>query len=202
MTPSRQASRPPEGGRTPFDAVVLAGAASSRLGGADKATVEVGGRTLLDRALQAVSQAERVVVVGPARPLGVAVTWTEEEPRGGGPAAALAAGLRVVEAPVLVVLAVDLPFVDRAVVTALVKAVQDAEGAVVSDAAGRDQPLAGAYRTATLRARFGDLGVIEGAAMRRLITGMSLHRLVSDRAAADCDTWREVARARRALGGP
>ena len=181
---------------------MLAGAASRRLGGADKATVEVGGRTLLDRALEAVSRARHVVVVGPPRPLGVDVDWTQEEPPGGGPVAALAAGLRLVQAPVVVALAVDLPFVDREVVTALVEAVRDAEGAVVSNAGGRAQPLAGAYRTTALRARLGGLDRLEGAAVRSLVAGMSLYRLVGDRAASDCDTWRDVAGARRALGGP
>ncbi|NJP68904.1 NTP transferase domain-containing protein, partial [Streptomyces spiramenti] len=45
----------------PFDAVVLAGGAGRRLGGADKAAVRVGGRTLLDRVLTA-SRAARATV--------------------------------------------------------------------------------------------------------------------------------------------
>ncbi|WP_438949006.1 NTP transferase domain-containing protein, partial [Streptomyces harbinensis] len=36
-----------------FDAIVLAGGAARRLGGADKAAVTVGGRPLLDRVLDA-----------------------------------------------------------------------------------------------------------------------------------------------------
>ncbi|MYQ48709.1 NTP transferase domain-containing protein, partial [Streptomyces sp. SID4985] len=36
---------------TPYDAVVLAGGAARRLGGADKPGVRVGGRPLLDRVL-------------------------------------------------------------------------------------------------------------------------------------------------------
>jgi len=52
-----------------FDAIVLTGGAASRLGGADKPALEVGGTTLLERVLAAVADAGRIVVVGPARPL-------------------------------------------------------------------------------------------------------------------------------------
>jgi hypothetical protein len=97
---------PPE----PFDAVVLAGGASRRMG-QDKTTLYVGGLTLLDRVLASVAGAGRVVVVGPQRPVArevvvgpqrpVAreVVWALEEPPGAGPVAALAAGLPHVTAP-------------------------------------------------------------------------------------------------------
>ena len=185
-----------------YDAIVLAGARSRRLGGADKAIVEVGGRTLLARAVEAMTGAERVVVVGPRRPLGMDVAWVQEQPAGAGPVAALAAGLGLVEAPFVAVLAVDLPFVDRGVVRAMVEAVGRADGAILSDGSACDQPLAGVYRTMSLRERMDRLVDPDGVAVRTLVSGMSLHRIPSDRAAADCDTWEEVARAGRALGAP
>uniref|UniRef100_UPI0039EF6021 molybdenum cofactor guanylyltransferase n=1 Tax=Sinomonas sp. G460-2 TaxID=3393464 RepID=UPI0039EF6021 len=48
-----------------FDAIVLAGGRSSRLGGYPKPRLVYEGVTLLDRALGAVSAARRVAVVGP-----------------------------------------------------------------------------------------------------------------------------------------
>jgi molybdopterin-guanine dinucleotide biosynthesis protein A len=53
-----------------FDAVVLAGGRSTRLGGADKPGLVVGRRTLLGSVVWAVTEAgaSRVVVVGPQRP--------------------------------------------------------------------------------------------------------------------------------------
>ena len=53
-----------------FDAVVLAGGRSTRLGGADKPGLVVGPRTLLGSVVWAVTEAgaSRVVVVGPQRP--------------------------------------------------------------------------------------------------------------------------------------
>lgn len=47
-------------------AIILAGGRASRLGGAAKPLLEVGGRTLLDHALAAVADCHPIVVVGPA----------------------------------------------------------------------------------------------------------------------------------------
>ena len=77
----------------PDAAVILAGGQGRRLGGRDKPALLVGGRTLLDRALDAVSGVP-VVVVGPPRALPAGVFRVAEDPPGGGPAAAVAAGLR------------------------------------------------------------------------------------------------------------
>lgn len=49
---------------TAYDAIVLAGGAAKRLGGADKPGVRVGGRALLDRVLGACTGAGTTVVVG------------------------------------------------------------------------------------------------------------------------------------------
>lgn len=49
---------------TLYDAVVLAGGAAKRLGGADKPGLTVGGLALLDRVLVACRGARTTVVVG------------------------------------------------------------------------------------------------------------------------------------------
>ncbi|MBT2472738.1 NTP transferase domain-containing protein, partial [Streptomyces sp. ISL-66] len=51
-----------------YDAIVLAGGAARRLGGADKPGLLVGGRPLLDRVLDACADARTTVVVGGRRP--------------------------------------------------------------------------------------------------------------------------------------
>ncbi|MFJ7064140.1 DUF6457 domain-containing protein [Streptomyces sp. NPDC101115] len=79
---------------TAYDAIVLAGGAARRLGGADKPGVRVGGRPLLDRVLAACRDAGRIVVVAEPRATAHPVEWAREEPPGGGPVAALDAGLR------------------------------------------------------------------------------------------------------------
>lgn len=127
------------GGRA-FDGLVLAGGRARRLGGSDKTALAVGGRRMLDTAVAALSGAGRVVVVGPGHDV-------VEDPPGGGPVAAVAAGLARVTAPVVAVLAADLPFVTAEVVARLVAS---APAAAVDDD-GRLQPLLAAYETAALR---------------------------------------------------
>ena len=81
-------------------AIVLAGGRGTRLGGADKGALVVGGRSLLAGALAACHGAESVVVVGAhALPDGTppGVLQTREEPAHGGPAAAVVAGLVALE---------------------------------------------------------------------------------------------------------
>ncbi|MEU8757579.1 DUF6457 domain-containing protein [Streptomyces sp. NPDC048659] len=79
---------------TAYDALVLAGGAARRLGGADKPGVRVGGRSLLDRVLAGCRDAGTTVVVAAPRTTARPVTWAREDPPGGGPLAALDAGLR------------------------------------------------------------------------------------------------------------
>ncbi|WP_052391202.1 NTP transferase domain-containing protein [Streptomyces sp. NRRL B-24484] len=184
---------------TVFDVIVPAGGAASRLGGADKPGLDVGGRTLLDRVLAACADARTTVVVGPARAVARPVHWAREEPPGGGPVAAVAAGLAAVTADRVLLLAADLPFLDGRTVHRLLGALDDsaAEAAVLVDADGRDQPLAGAYRTAALRASLAALGSPDGRSLRRLTAPLRTVRLAdTDAAAHDCDTWEELARAR------
>lgn len=189
-----------------YDAVVLAGGSARRLGGLDKPAQEVGGRSLLDRVLAAVPDAQLRVVVGPERATHVPVTWVRESPPGGGPVAALAAGLAVVRAPRLVLLAADLPFLDRETV-ALLLAV-DADGAVLVDDDGRDQVLVGAWRTAPLRAALDALdGPVAGARLRAVLDRVDVRRVSAVRTPGrpapwtDCDTGEELARARESACG-
>jgi molybdopterin-guanine dinucleotide biosynthesis protein A len=133
-----------------YDAVVLAGGTGRRLGGIDKPAVRIGATTLLDRVLLSVQSAARVVVVGPERQTAQPVLWTREDPPGGGPVAAIEAGLRLVRSPVVAVLAADLPFLTVDVIE-LLRAGMSADGALLVDDTGRHQLLVGVWRTEALR---------------------------------------------------
>jgi len=190
--------------RPPYDALVLAGGSARRLGGADKASICVGGRPLLDRVLGSVLDAGRVVVVGPERSTGHRVSWCLEDPPGGGPVAGLAAGLSHVRADLVAVLAVDLPFAAPALDRLLLAAGNpDLDGVLLVDATGRDQPLLGVYRRARLLERLAALDTVEGAPLRAVLDGLTLHRIQdAEGAATDCDTWEDIALAQqRADGG-
>ncbi|MFK4069403.1 NTP transferase domain-containing protein [Streptomyces sp. NPDC029674] len=186
-----------------YDAVVLAGGGAARLGGADKPGVRVGGRTLLDRVLAACSGAGTTVVVAAPRPTSRPVVWTREEPAGGGPLAALDAGLRHAGAERLVVLSADLPFLGEQTVGRLLTVLDEsgADGAVLTDPDGRDQPLVAAYRRDTLQREIAAVadeagGALAGLPLRRLTARLELARVADPVAAFDCDTWDDVATAR------
>lgn len=196
-----------------FDAVVLAGGRGTRLGGADKPGLVVGGQTLLSAVVSAVTSAgaDRIVVVGPERPGARGpVRYAQEDPPGCGPVAALACGLEQVSAPVVVLLAADLPFVRPAHVTRLVTALaaQEAPGVVLLDDSARPQWLVSGWLAAGLRAA---LDRYPGRSLGGLLGPLD-PVLLPDEAAAgeppgwlDCDTAGDLRRARewatRSRGG-
>jgi molybdopterin-guanine dinucleotide biosynthesis protein A len=186
-----------------YAAIVLAGGAGRRLGGVDKAAIDIGGSTLLDRALAAVNQADRIVVVGPTRPLSDGVVATQEQPPGGGPVAAVAAGLVAMsefgdnQPEIVVVLACDMPFVDAGAVERLVDAARSrrGDGAAFVDADGRRQHLAAAYRTIALRTALDEIGDVDGAAMRHVAQRLTMVEIEADpEITLDTDTWSDVRR--------
>ncbi|MFH0243409.1 NTP transferase domain-containing protein [Streptomyces sp. HK10] len=196
-----------------YDAVVIAGGAARRLGGTDKPALTVGGRTLLDRVLDACADAARTVVVGPRRPTARPVDWTREDPPGGGPLAALDAGLRRTGSETVLVLSADLPFLTPATVRALLDGVDGLhggdtgpgvsagpDGAIVDD--GRAQPLLGAYRAESLRRELALIAAEHGRPANlplRLLTDELVLRRIAPAGpgeARDCDTWEELASAR------
>jgi molybdopterin-guanine dinucleotide biosynthesis protein A len=180
-------------------AVILTGGTAARMDGIDKASIEVGGVTLLERALAATMAALEVVVVGQEVPTSRPVTWTREDPPLGGPAAGILAGLdRFLRTPELVcVLAVDMPKVNAGTVARLTWAVErDAgvDGAVLVDDGGRRQTLAGVYRTSSLHAaRPAGREQEHGLAVRRLVGLLRLAEVpvVGDEA-RDIDSWKDL----------
>ncbi|WP_430503309.1 molybdenum cofactor guanylyltransferase [Micromonospora trifolii] len=101
-----------------YAAVVLAGGAARRMGGVDKPALPVGGRPMRDRVLAAVSDATPRVLVGAADAVPSGVRVVREDPPGGGPVAAAAAGLALLDADTTLValLAADLPLLTRAAI--------------------------------------------------------------------------------------
>lgn len=139
--------------RGPVDGLVLAGGAGRRFG-RPKATVPIGGGTMVERAvalLMARCDGEVIVASHPSVDLPILpVAVVDDRP---GPRAALngiAAGLAELEADDVVVLACDLPAAG-AVLDRLVAI--DGNVVVAVDDRGRRQPLCGRYtRVDALRA--------------------------------------------------
>jgi molybdopterin-guanine dinucleotide biosynthesis protein A len=209
MDPARRPVNPSRG--MTCGAILLAGGRATRVGGAQKTLFEVGGETLLARAVRAVRDAgaDPVVVAAPVLDDALDVAWVREEPAYGGPAAAIVAALDRSqlwrpEPEWVLVLACDLPRVDAAVAllrdaVALVPA--DTDGVCLGDASSRPQWLTGVYRTRALRAAsraLPDRG--RDAAVRALIDDLAVAVLAApDDVTSDVDTWEDLERARAAV---
>jgi molybdopterin-guanine dinucleotide biosynthesis protein A len=183
-----------DGDSESWAAVILAGGAAARLDGADKAALEHRGQTLLEHALAAVAEAGETVVVGDQGPTSRPVTFARESPPGGGPLAARCAGVGALAGRprLVVVLAVDMPWVTAATVERLVTAAGDTGAAWLVDGSGRRQ-LAGAV----LRERVVALPEPHGLPMRTLISSGPAAEVpaVGDEA-DDVDSWADVDRLR------
>lgn len=195
-----------------FDALILAGGRSSRLGGVPKQRLLFHGRSLLDAALAAGSGAARTVVVGPVmEPLPEDVLSCREEPEFAGPAAAIAAGLDALAqagggAGYTLVLACDMPRV-AAAVAALEAALEGqaaespvtpaGDGVMARSEDGASQPLAGFYRTDMLKKSAVELaasGRLVNGSVRSLLARLDVQLVtVPGGSTADVDTWDDAA---------
>jgi molybdopterin-guanine dinucleotide biosynthesis protein A len=181
-------------GESGFSAVVLAGGTAARLGGADKASIEHAGRTLLEWALDALLDASEVVVVGDPVPTTRPVTFTRENPRYGGPVAALLTGRdALLRRPrTLGVLAVDMPRVTAYTFRRLHEAALGHDGAFLADGDGRRQ-LAGVLDVDRLDAVRPDHETQHGMALHRLLSGLDLATVGPEgEEARDVDTWADL----------
>lgn len=199
-----------------FNAVVLSGGRSSRLGGTSKAHLELDGRSLLDLTCLAVADARRVVVVGPDEPTPAAGLggrranttpvegqqpreFVRESPPFGGPAAALAAAVDHLgddDAPWLLVLACDMPRIEKAIPPLLASAAEDTNSSFMAHDGGRDQPLAALYLMDSLRdavAAVHQSGGAQNLSMKALLARVQWRAIdVPPGSTADVDTWADA----------
>ncbi|BAS07470.1 hypothetical protein AHiyo4_08920 [Arthrobacter sp. Hiyo4] len=203
-----------------FDAVILAGGRSSRLGGVPKQSLTYDGGSLLRRSAAAARGARAAVVVGPdagevpAGEIPAGFLRCREEPPFSGPAAAIAAGLAALAVAggtrprLTLVLACDMPNVGQAV--AVLKATLRAggpaagapaglgpDGVVAVSQDGRRQPLVGFYSTAALQSSIAELertGRLINGSVRALLASLDLQLVtVPAGSTADVDTWDDAA---------
>lgn len=194
-------------------AILLAGGRASRMDGAAKPLLVVGGGTLLARTLGAVRAAgsDPIVIVGP-RPdheTDHGARWAREDPSFAGPAAAIAAGLGRTDPrddpEWTLVLACDLASPDAAVprlVADLPLLPRDTDGLCLADGTSRPQWLTGVYRTAALRrAAASRAQGWRDAPVHALLDDLAIAVVrVPDDVVLDVDTWEDLERARRLRG--
>ena len=192
-----------EVGTAELGGIVLTGGSAVRFQGADKASIEIDGVTLLEHVLGALADVPEVVVVGDrlitSRPVG----FVREDPPGGGPAAGLLAGLTgFPRLPrLVVVLAVDMPLVTTATVDRLMLSAEE-DGALLVDDDGRRQYLCAIYRSEALVTAAPPLEEQHGLPMRSLVSGLRLADVPAlPWEARDVDTWEDLTELREWLGG-
>lgn len=181
-------------GASGFCGVVLAGGTAARMGGVDKGGIELAGRTLLAYAVDALVDADEVVVVGPAVHTERPVTFVTEDPPRGGPVAGLLTGVdALLRRPRWIgVLAVDMPRVTSATLRRLREAADGRDGAFLVGGDGRRQ-LAGVLDAARLAAVRPGLEGQHGMALHRLLAPLDLAAVaaVGDEA-VDVDSWADL----------
>jgi molybdopterin-guanine dinucleotide biosynthesis protein A len=132
---------------------IFAGGHGSRLGGVDKAALDLGGTPLLDHVLSAASPlAAEILVVANDDRLANDPRFTlvrDPEPHAGVLPALLAA-LDVATSPIMLLLACDMPFVSQAIVRTLTRSAT-AYDVVMPLVTRRAQPMHAVFRVAACR---------------------------------------------------
>ena len=183
---------------------IMLGGLSTRMG-RDKALVTLGGKTLLERAVErwqgygaglqlSVGPAERAVLA-PDGILAVADLYPERGPLGG-----LQVGLCACDTPLLLMAAVDSPFLGPEQADILLAAIGEAEACVYT-LNGRPQPLFGLYRRSCRTAA--ESLILQGDNRMRALLDVCRTVYVPTEEAAifrNLNTPEELAEAERSLG--
>jgi molybdopterin-guanine dinucleotide biosynthesis protein A len=150
-------------------AAILAGGHAVRFGGQDKSALEVEGRTVLDRQVDALSQvAGEIWLVGrTSAPPGVTAIADRTENRG--PLGGLEAALSAATGDVTLVLACDIPYPSPAFLSFLAELARDVDAVVPRTERGY-HPLCAAYTP----------GALEPAARRVAAGRLRMRDLLDD----------------------
>lgn len=134
-----------------MDVIIVAGGEGRRMGGVDKATLELHGIRFIDHLLRDLAKitTDKVIVVTPREDLGLSehVLRCSEDPPLGGPVAGIDAAMKLSTAEYVAVIAVDAPYSARALIPLkeTLLAHPDASAAVI-DSEGFLQPLCALWR--------------------------------------------------------
>lgn len=151
--------------------------------GRDKATLPYQGRTLVEHVVAVVGKrcGPVFVIAAPGQPIpDVDAEVLRDDVRGVGPLVATGRGLRAAAdagVPWAFVCAVDMPFIDTALIDVLVESSKNLGAEVVLPWDGRDHYLAGLYRTALVD-RIEDLVAAGERSMAALVNSVESQRIV------------------------
>jgi molybdopterin-guanine dinucleotide biosynthesis protein A len=185
--------------KTQVSAMILTGGTSSRFG-SDKSQARIGATSLIENLLITLPSEMDIVIVGPELDKAPRqVRYMQEEPLGGGPVAAIEAGLGLINSEFVFIVATDMPFASQ-ILTALTANPPETDDVTIPlDSSGMRQPLCALYRRNALVRAINELGSTPGQSLRNLIKRMSVRELQLDpalrRILLDIDTPADLERA-------
>ena len=184
-----------------LSAMILTGGSSTRFG-SDKSQAKFGAHSLIEKLLITLPPEIDIVIVGPQLISATReIKYTQEHPLGGGPVAAIAAGLKCIDSEFVAIIATDMPFAS-AILAVLTENFPETEDAVIPlDSVGIPQPLCALYRTDALVKALTELGSTQSQSMRNLIQNLLVKELQLEAAVQrillDVDTPSDLERAIR-----
>jgi len=184
-----------------FTAILLTGGSARRLSGIDKATLRIAGESCFVRVLSALQSASAIIVVGP--PIEVKderITFLQEEPKGGGPVAALAAALGHISTERVAVVSVDVPLVSGAV-DELRAQWQPTDVALVASDGMHESYLVSIFNVEALRAAIAALATAANASMKSVLAYLNYRPVIVSNPdmLIDVDTPEDLARVEEIL---
>ena len=152
------------------EVIILTGGSSTRFG-SDKSKIDFAGLPLVEQVLAYFPVETRFIVVGPSFPsTKYDLRFTQEDPPGGGPVAALAAGLQMVESEYVALVATDMPFAGKAIAQLFQYLPLTKDALIPIDSKRKPQPLCAIYRVTSLQRALSGMAALSGKSMRSLIS--------------------------------
>ena len=152
--------------------VLLTGGKGLRMGGVSKAELTLNGYTFRDRILLALISVPQIIVVGPTFPAeNPKISFTRDQPIGGGPVAAISAAIPLVGHEFVGILSVDAPFAVSPLLEMYRVMEQDSiDEALVATDGNHESYLVSVYRRDALIRALSQLGKAENASMKSLLS--------------------------------
>ena len=185
---------------SPWSAMILTGGSSTRFG-TDKSQAMFGGNSLIDTLLTTLPVDIEVVIVGPEiKGQSRNVKFVQEEPRGGGPVAAIHAGLSLIATEFVAIIATDMPFAGQIIEVLTLHFPEKEDATIPLDSMGVRQTLCAVYRADALREAIGKFATPQHQSLKKITNLLLVRELTLDPALAriliDIDTPSDLQRAR------
>ena len=184
-----------------FAAILLTGGSGRRLGGINKALLEVAGRSCFNHVLGALHSAQSVVVGGETiSHQDPRLTFIREEPIGSGPVAAISAALPLVITKYVAVVSVDVPLVMGAF-EELLSAWRPTDVALVASDGTHESYLVSLFDTDALRGAIAELSTTNNASVKSVLAHLSYRsvKVSNPDMLIDVDTREDLSRVEEIL---